>query len=83
MGNLERRYDADVYHVERDFDIFINDLTVESSQDKLNHKSNDKTNNIINAIMPFDVENCVKWNANYLRGYSSEKRDTNIEQLEV
>lgn len=28
--------------------------------------------------MPFDTENCVKFNANYLRGYTSEKRDTNI-----
>ena len=31
--------------------------------------------------MPFDLENCVKYNANYLRGYTSEKRDVNIEQL--
>jgi hypothetical protein len=31
--------------------------------------------------MPFDTENSVKWNANYLKGYTSEKRDTNIEQL--
>ena len=31
--------------------------------------------------MPFDIENCVKYNANYLKGYTSEKRDTNISQL--
>ena len=31
--------------------------------------------------MPFDMENSVKWNANYLKGYSSEKRDTNVDQL--
>ena len=31
--------------------------------------------------MPFDVENCVKYNANYLKGYTSEKRDTNIGEL--
>ena len=31
--------------------------------------------------MPFDVENCVKYNANYLKGYTSERRDTNIDQL--
>jgi hypothetical protein len=31
--------------------------------------------------MPFDTENGVKWNANYLKGYTSEKRDTNIDQL--
>ena len=27
--------------------------------------------------MPFDTENCVKWNANYIKGYTSEKRDVN------
>ena len=31
--------------------------------------------------MPFDIENSVKWNANYLKGYTSEKRDTNIDAL--
>lgn len=74
-------YDADLYDVERDFDITIEGLTVESSLDKLNKNAKDKTTNVINAIMPFDIENSAKWNANYLKGYSSEKRDTNIEQL--
>lgn len=77
----ETRYDADLYHVEREFDIVINGLSIESSSDRLNVSSKEKTNNIINAIMPFDSENCVKYNANYLKGYTSEKRDTNIEQL--
>lgn len=74
-------YDADLYNVERDFDVIIEGLTIESSADKLNKNSTDKTNNVINSIMPFDIENSVKWNANYLKGYTSEKRDTNIEQL--
>jgi len=74
-------YDADLYDVRREFDIAIEGLTVESSIDKLNKKANDKTTNVINAIMPFDIENAVKWNANYLKGYSSEKRDANIEQV--
>ena len=74
-------YDADLYDVERDFDVAIEGLTVESSADKLNKGASDKTTNVINAIMPFDIENAVKWNANYLKGYSSEKRDTNVEQL--
>lgn len=73
-------YDADLYHVEREFDLTIEGLTVESSSDKLERNSN-KTNNIINSIMPFDTENAVKYNANYLKGYSSERRDTNVEQL--
>lgn len=80
-GNNQRTYyDADLYYVERNFDLIVNKLSIESSLDKLKSHS-DKTNNIINSIMPFDVENCVKFNANYLKGYSSEKRDTNIEQL--
>ena len=79
--NEKAYYDADLYHVEREFDITINELSVESSSDRLNKKSQDKTNNIINSIMPFDTENCVKYNANYLRGYTSEKRDMNIDEL--
>lgn len=79
-NNARTYYDADLYDVERDFDLTIEGLTVESSSDKLNKHSN-KTNNVINAIMPFDMENCVKYNANYLKGYTSERRDTNVEQL--
>lgn len=74
------KYDADVYHVERGFDFTIQGLSIESSFNNLNEVSG-KTNNIINAIMPFDTENCVKFNANYLRGFNSEKRDVNIENL--
>ena len=81
-GKKETRYDADVYNVERDFDIAIDDLTIESNSDRLDKRSKDKTNNVINAIMPFDTENCVKYKANYLAGYSSEKRDTNVSTLE-
>jgi len=77
----EKRYDADLYHVEREFDIAISGLSVESSSDRLNNASKEKTNNIINSIMPFDVENVVKYNANYLRGFTSEKRDTSVDDI--
>ena len=79
-NNSTTYYDADLYEVEREFDLTIEGLTVESSSDKLNKNSNN-TNNVINAIMPFDIENATKYNANYLKGYTSEKRDTNVEQL--
>ena len=82
VGNRDvTYYDADLYDVGREFDVTIDDLTVESSKDKLDKKSETKTNNIINAIMPFDTENAVKWNANYIKGFSSEKRDTNVSDL--
>ena len=77
----QRRYDADLYHVERDFDITIKGLSVESNSDRLNNASAEKTNNIINAIMPFDIDNCVKYDSNYIKGFTSEKRDININQL--
>lgn len=76
----ETYYDYEVYDIAREFDIAIDNLTVESSADKLSTASN-KTNNIINSILPFDVENTVAWNANYLKGFTSEKRDMNIKQL--
>ncbi len=79
--NSRTYYDADLYNIEREFDLVIDGLTVESNSDRLNNQSSNKINNVINAIMPFDIENCVKYNANYLKGYTSERRDTNIEQL--
>jgi ribosomal protein S27E len=80
-NNRRTYYDADSYHVEREFDIAIEGLSIESSSDRLNNASKEKTNNIINSIMPFDTENCVKYNANYLKGFTSEKRDTNVDQI--
>ena len=76
----ETRYDADLYDVEREFDLVIDDLSIESSKDKLSRTS-EKTNNIINSIMPFDTENCVKFDANYIKGYNSEKRDTDVDEI--
>lgn len=82
VGNSqETRYNADLYDVEREFDLAIKGLTIESSSDRLNNNDKTKTNNVINAIMPFDTENAVKYNANYLRGYTSEKRDVNVDNL--
>ena len=78
----ETKYDADLYRIEREFDITIKGLTIESNSDRLDKKNKQKTNNVINAIMPFDTENCVKYKANYLVGYSSEKRDVNISNIE-
>lgn len=77
----DERYDAEAFKVEREFDIIIDDLTIESSKDKLNTNNETNTNNVINAIMPFDMVNCVKWDANYLKGYTSEKRDVNVQEL--
>ncbi len=79
----ETRYDADAYHVKRDFDIAIQGLTIESNSTRLDKSSNEQTNNIINAVMPFDTENCIQYESNYLVGYTSERRDVNVEEIEA
>ena len=80
-NNKKTYYDADVYDVDRHVDFTVDDLPLESSRErgKLDIKVN--TNNIINTILPFDVKNAVKWNASYLSGYTSEKRDSDVESL--
>lgn len=75
-------YDADVYQVQRHVDFTVDDLTIESSARRGNLDTRANTNNVINAILPFDTKNAVKWNASYLAGYSSEKRDRDVEHLQ-
>lgn len=74
-------YDADVYRVGRHVDFTVDDLPLESSTERGNLDTRVNTNNIINTILPFDTKNAVKWNASYLAGFSSEKRNSNVEQL--
>ena len=76
--NEETFYDADVYQVERHVDFTVDDLTVESSSERANMDAFVNTNNVINTILPFDTKNAVKWNANYLVGFTSERRDQDV-----
>lgn len=80
-NNKKTYYDADVYQVRREVAFTVDDLPLESNRarGKLDTRAN--TNNIINTILPFDTKNAVKWNASYLAGYSSEKRDADVEHL--
>jgi len=74
-------YDADVYQVRRHVDFTVDDLPLESSTERGNLDTKANTNNIINTILPFDTKNAVKWNASYLSGFSSEKRNADVEHL--
>jgi DNA-directed RNA polymerase subunit RPC12/RpoP len=80
-NNKKTYYDADVYEVARHVDFTVDDLPLESSSERGNLDAGKNTNNIINTILPFDTKNAVKWNASFLNGVNSEKRDTNVEQL--
>lgn len=75
-------YDADVYQVQRHVDFTVDDLTIESSAERSNMNTFVNTNNVINTILPFDTKNAVRWNASYLTGFTSEKRDQNIEGVQ-
>ena len=82
QGNIERTFqDVDTYRIIRDFDLTVEDLTVEASSEKLKHRSSQRTNNIINAIAPFDTDNSVVWDANFMTGFTSQKRDINVSEL--
>lgn len=74
----ETFYDADVYAIDRRLDFVADDLTIEASSERANRNTSVNTNNIINTILPFDTENAVKWNASYLTGFTSEKRDMDV-----
>lgn len=78
----ETYYDADVYQLNRHVDYTVDDLTIESSAERANMNAMVNTNNIINTIMPFDTKNAVQWNANYLVGYTSERRDQDVSQIQ-
>lgn len=81
-NNKKTYYDADIYEVERQVDFTVDDLPLESSTERGNLDTRVNTNNIINTILPFDTKNAVKWNASYLSGFTSEKRNSNVAQLQ-
>jgi ribosomal protein S27E len=74
-------FDADVYQIQRHVDFTVDDLHLESSSERGNLDIKVNTNNVINAILPFDTKNAVKWNASYLTGYTSEKRNQDVDHL--
>lgn len=79
--NKKTYYDADVYQVERHVDFTVDDLPLESSAERGNFDTQANTNNIINTILPFDTKNAVKWNASYLTGFTTEKRNLDVGKL--
>lgn len=79
----ETAYKVNSYSVERDMDLLVDDVVVETSTSKVNVNSKISTNNIINAILPFDVKNIVRFNANYLGdSFTSQRRDMDVDEAE-
>jgi len=83
VGENRTEYKADEYTVSREVDLEVDDLIVETNADKANINSSVSTNNVINAVLPFDVKNIVRFNANYLGAeFTSERRDMNVDSAE-
>lgn len=80
-NNKTTYYDADVYQVTRSFDFTVDDLTIESSSARANQNTKQNTNNVINTILPFDTKNAVRYDANYIGDFTSEKRDLNVDEV--
>lgn len=78
--NTVTYYAADVYRVQRSVAFTVDDLTMEGAADRMDFDGS-TTNNIINTILPFDTKNAVRWNASYLVGFTSEKRDLDVADL--
>jgi hypothetical protein len=74
-------YAADVYDVDRTVAFTVDDLTIEGAADRMQFDGS-TTNNIVNTVLPFDTKNAVKWNASYLVGFTSEKRDLDVGDLQ-
>ena len=81
-GDEHVSYEVEINNIEREFDIDIDDFEIEASLDKVNKYQGKDTKNVINSIMPYDTENCIEFNSSYLLGFTSEKRDLNVIDLQ-
>ncbi|WP_062378385.1 hypothetical protein [Demequina pelophila] len=78
----ERRYDFTRYAVVRDFDLHVDDLMIESSEDFAGAvAASSSTTNIVNSLLPYDVKNMVAFDTGYMRGCTSEKRDLDVKEV--
>lgn len=79
-------YDFNVYWFEREYDLSVNDLFIEANSRYIKHEGVDYTKdslNIINSILPFKLEEAVKYDPKFLIGdYRAEFRDMNKDEIE-
>ncbi len=72
-------YRSDECTVMREADLTVDDLTIEARSARSNVYAAVSTTNIINAILPFDIGNAVRFSAHYIAdGVGFEKRDLDV-----
>lgn len=74
--------DVQSYTLGRQFEFTVDDLITEANELRSNLDTTVNTNNVINAILPFDTKEAVAYNSNYLSGFTSEKRDLDISAMQ-
>jgi len=83
VNDNKTEYTVNVYTLGLDMQLEVDDLVVETASSKANINSEVSTNNIINALLPYDVKKMVRFNANYLgEEFTSERRDLDIDEVE-
>jgi DNA-directed RNA polymerase subunit RPC12/RpoP len=78
----ETHYTIDIYTITREFDLVVDDLAVVASSSRRKDSMGTGINNVISLIQPFDIQNSVPYNGNYLKGFNSERRDTNLGEIQ-
>ena len=81
-NQTERVSDIREYALGRKFDFTVDDLIAETNSSRANMNTSVNTNNVLNAILPFDTKNAVAYNSNYLAGFTSERRDLDIDDID-
>ncbi len=77
----ETRYDADEYGVDATIGYTADDLFAESSDTRRDMTQTSATHNVINAVLPFDLNQAVVYSSHYLTGYTSERRDLDVQDV--
>ena len=60
----------------------MSNLLIESSESGTFYSVN-SSSNVVSSVSPFDTNNCVPFNANYLNGYTSENRELDIIDMKL
>ena len=79
--NYVTYHDADVHQVDRSFDLLIDDLAVVSSRSFAGNVAR-ATNHVVQSLAPYDTDQAVAFSSNYLAGFSSQRRDLDVTDVD-
>lgn len=79
IGNSVRNFTT--YKVQRELHFTVDDLVLESSSTRSNIENTKNSNQIINSLLPYDVENAISYDSRFLNDFASEKRDLNVAEV--